>query len=459
MRHVVALSDADWEAWLKKSPSLKNPVVLMETEYLSASGLVQFYASDKGYIDKFNVSAPNYLPRIKSKVVVNEDTTGIRINNLDIYLKEHIDAKRFQSYETRIYFGDKSWPRADFRVQGTFINSKVLMTDVKIIQFNFNEAGDEFLDQQVKLPGLPYMFGETLNFAPIYQSSLEYYFYANSAKSVGYIADKGVELALTAYASSFLSNKQTITLDVAPVGIVTGRFSGGSTISGLLTEISGMCDVAIPFNSVQVATYDTFTLGWAVNDEPSAREIINTFVSSFGGNSRFNRNLELEIFVFAEPGVSSRTITDGRIKGVLKQTAQDEVVNRVEIGFDKIWRVMGQDDWAGAATLDREVFQKPWRVITNTAPALKTNKTFRVNTALQDNTHALDEAVRRLDLKQTPRGRYALEMDSWGIVNDIGETITVTSKRHQLTSSGMDFVVIGNEKHLTDGYCKLTLWA
>jgi hypothetical protein len=184
----VALSDSEWLAWLIDEE--KDPVILVEAKYYDTTEKT-LYLSDAGYIDPEDVDGSNYLPVITNDVVVDDQLgnvvySDIEFSNFDDAVLDY----QFIGFDIEIFYGDRTWPRDDFRQMGFTKTTDFLSPSPHFYRLRLLESGILYFDQPIKTKngdmdpiGLPMVAGTPLNVRPLREDSTTFILYTPGIKT------------------------------------------------------------------------------------------------------------------------------------------------------------------------------------------------------------------------------------------------------------------------------------
>jgi len=476
----LAISDSDFRNWLQQlSNGRGNPVVLIEAKHHDGSSVKTLYLSDSGYEDPTDIDAPNYKPVVLTEVVIDEvldssTISAIEIKNLDDAWRDY----RFIGYDFHVYFGDKSWPRSDFRLQGYNKTADFTSPHPDKYRFEFDDLRSIYFDQLINgnglgaAAGLPFVFGRVFNFEPLRNGTNRFTYYTpNIIASPVEARDNGVVVTIDTINIIADGTGDGLRIDVdllsAPSGRVTIDIRPGvppaawtsSSLKIMLTQMNAYIQIPVPLGST-VDTAPTDDIGYAFYQYGSAREMLTEMCDSLGLNPRINNAGELDVIQITDGGTATRTVTDANVIGFMALDAREPPYKQLELGYRRNWAVQGTDTLAGSVSAanallySREhTYVKQTRTLTG-YPFVKNAK---VDTLIYESTDASDELDRRWNLRDVERQQWAFKGDATFIADDIADTITITHRDYGL-SAGADFVVLENRKNLTRRTCQLRVW-
>jgi len=476
----MALSDSQWRAWL--AAEAKDPVVLIEAHYHDGSEKTAHW-SDAGYIDPFDVDAPNYLPVIVSDVIVNESLSSSVLQDVEVQLYDaSMLAWKFVGYDFHVWFGDRSWPRSDFVKQATEKTHNIAISDARIIRFQFADLGDIYFEQLVNgnglgaAAGLPFVFGRPFNFKPARGgTSVRFqWFTPGVISSAAVVRDKGVPVAVAMNQLAFDGTGDGtycgFDLVAAPAGEVTVDLATVTDFFGtpvplnadlysILQAMNNYIQIPIPLSS-SVSGWNDVDLSYVFYQYGTVRQMLNELCDSLGLNSRINKAGELELLRVDEIGEPTRLVVDGNLSSRLSLESIEPPYKQLELGWRRNWTVQGNDTIAGsvsganAALYLREYsYMKETRTLTG-YPFVRNQKR---ETLIREETDASAELDRRWLLRADEHRTCSGAGDGSFIADKVGDTVTVMSSDYGF-QDGVDVVIVSNNINLTKQSSKFMIW-
>lgn len=512
----MALSDSEYRDWLEDPD--RDPVILIEAGYydLDTSTEGTFYASDAGYIDDSDTASENYPPIIQGDVIVDEDLNRVLVSPINILWEgEELESFQFLGFDFKIFYGDKSWPRADFRQMAFNKTASFLSVNPEEYQFTFQDIGQAYFDQLIKgnglgaEVGLPFVFGRIFNLRPRLEYDDIYIYFTpaiinvNVASSVG-----GTFPSYPEYGSSFgltitpaagypLSDvrdngvsvhanaqfrvvpdgagdglKVAIGFSAAPVGDLTcdnvphpedlspiSNFEYYSSLSQILAQINSYAEVTLPIaNSVN--DFDGIEFGYVCYQYKTTREMLQEMCSSIGANPRVNADGEIELIQIGAPSSPVRVALEGHLVSGLVLEAREPPYLALDLGYRKNWAVQDNSRLAkSVSAADARLYGEEYTYLSDSRslPEYPFLRRVKVDTLLVNETQAQAELDRRFSLRSVERTRWGFTGDVTYVIDNIGDTITQYTEDYGF-DEGEDFVVIRNEKNLSQQICNLRVW-
>jgi hypothetical protein len=470
----VALSDSQWREWLESSSS--DPVILVEAQYHDSSTKTAYF-SDKGYIDPFSLSAPNYLPVIQSDVVIEDELDASLISSIDIDVYDPaMLGFQWIGFNFRIYYGDRSWPRANFRQVAFNKTANFTSPHPDKARFDFSDLGRYYFDQLITgngrglTVGLPFVFGKVFNMQPVRSTSVRFTYYTPAIINGPLeVRDRGVPLTSTV--SHIIPDgtgdglRIDVQLPVAPSGEVTmdlGDFgfysSSRATLNRIVTQINSYIERPIPVSS-SVALFDSVELGYVCYTHTSVLEMLTQLCESVGANPRINETGELELIRISPGGTSTHVITDANLDAPLFLEEREPPYLALNLGYQKNWTLQTSNLAASLSEANYTKYGTDFSFLTasQSLPAYPASKPQRKDTLIFDENEAQAELDRRFGLRTVERQRFSAKGDASFIADRVGDTVTVESDDFGF-SAGADFVVLAIRKNLSTRKCEAQLW-
>jgi len=479
----MALSDSQWLAWLNSE--FKNPVVLVEAKYYDST-LKTLYFSDCGYIDPFDVNAPNYIAIIESKIVINNSLQSSILSNLDIYNFDNALLNyQFIGQDFKVFYGDKSWPRADFRQEAFNKVANFSSSNPRSFTFEFEDIGKKYFNQLIigngtgAQAGLPFVFGKCFNVQPIREDATHYSYFTPAVISFpSEVRDRGVPLVLGGGADYTLSVtvdgsgdglKITIVFAVIPSGEITcdielNEFPIGtplpneSTIDKILTQTNSYVAAPITIASSVSGFNDTY-LGYVCYNYITTGQMLNEMCDSIGANPRINSDGELELIRVTTGGTATRTVDDSDIFGFISLEQKEPPYLALSVGYQKNWKLQTTNLVDSLTDAEYALYARDFTYVSDSAslPAYPFEVAQKRDTLIYDLTDATNELDRRFALRSSERSVWKLRGNLSFVYDKIGTTISIKTEDYGM-SAGNDFVVISNSLNLSDNYCEVKVW-
>lgn len=493
-----------YQAWLEADN--KRRCILIEIDYYSG-GEQTLYISNIGFISHSSdtpastpyddvASAPNFtqsldLPnpvRGEMRVRAQASYGQIAVRNSvgSTGAGEFDDWKdyAFTGREIRIYRGDPSWAKIDFRLVAKGRNGGARFSQGEIV---FSLLGkDDVLNVPIQTDAFsagpesgklkPLAYGSLYNIEPVNTDTATqaYQFHDGSVSAVSEIRDNGVALPGANY--TVTTGTGTFTIDVGQEIKLTMDVDGDnadSTYTDIAAEIVERIAVAASdWDSEDIgdtfsahASAQTQEVGTYIRNGDNLSDVIDELLSSVGSYKYIDRDGKLQVKLFGTPAGSADVLItqDDMLRDSFRIFDEIEPVNGIELGYKRNWTPQDADAVAGSVSLqDRIDFSKEYRSVQAVDATVNTtyplaSKPPLIESLLQDSTEAATEANRLLTLWKALTRIYEFEATlTPGTVN-IGDTVTVSHPRYGF-SSGLNCVVVHMREALDTNRALIRVW-
>lgn len=238
----MAISDAQYAAWLKSQTAVR--CILVEVDVKVGASVITRYLSTQGYVTGATDTPANtfYSPRIVGGLQISRKLSidgnismsfgDIELNNVDGVLDTWID-DYWANRSLRIYLGDVSWARADFRLVFSGVTTGIDTRRRTSINIKLSDKLQNLNNpvSEVKLGGatsraddlVPILLGECHNIEPLLTDPTinEYQVHNGPVESIFEVRDNGIPVAFTS-----LSAIGKFRLTNAPSGTITCSAQG-----------------------------------------------------------------------------------------------------------------------------------------------------------------------------------------------------------------------------------------
>lgn len=487
----MAISNAEFQTWLRKADAKRCVLLEAESWYRGASAMR--YASDRGFTSGPTDTPQNtfYPPRIRSvpffSITMGEQLTGrttpasgqIVMDNtdgaLDTMLLHAWDGRPFT-----LYIGDPTWARSDFRkmLSGVTEDISVPSRDrIALVIRDLRKTLDKPLTSTKIAAGpnigkyYPVTFGQVYNVTPVLldESTKQYAVHDGAIEDITDVREDGVTVTYTKDAAT-----GTFTLASAATGTITCDVKGDKASSTYLNTTSDLIE-RIAKNRAGLVTADIHAASFAVLDglqtgvvglyaqdgSMSCLEALDALALGAGCWYGFDRSGLLRVGRVDEPAVPAANIgaDDMYIGGF---TLLRRMIPRatVRLGYKRRWTVQSTLD--AAVTGDtRVMYSTPYDVktATNAVPQhlLADAMDELGGTLFVDGTVTQTECTRRAALASKIRYLFSINVAIGGVNAQLGDTIRLTHPRYGF-ASGQNAVVAGIEEDPTSRRTRLTLW-
>ncbi|WP_288742865.1 hypothetical protein [uncultured Rheinheimera sp.] len=440
----------DFRSWLESQGNFR--CILVELDYKEAGVTKTAYLSNAAFVSTgTDVPAHTaYDPFVTGEVQfersLNEVFTGFSTSKTsDIELiyntaTQALLSKAVYGQPVRIYLGDKSWPKADFKQIIAGLCDGVMPEQTKI-RLKFRDAADSLktpllteryasgaATEQLK----PLCLGRCFNIQPLLIDSAthKYQFSTGQSQAVTAVRFNGSVVPGSYYTVNLADS--TITFTTFPNGDITmdvdGLKIGGTWLqnaSDFIGHIASMRGITV--NCSGLASY---LLGLYLTTDIATDQVMDDICASIGGYWFFDRLGQFKVRAFngvpSEPPSAFLT-KDQTVFGTNKIRRVINPLHSMTFGYKRNWTplntiaaVVHETAPAVAAELSAE-----GKAITRNQPTVLVNypqaETIRVDSLLVSEADALTELNRRLALSVAPRFVYELQQLSVPFLWQIGE--------------------------------------
>lgn len=245
------MTDAQYTAWLKSQAAIR--CLLVEVDVLVGASVVTRYLSNKGYVTGNDDTPSNitYSPRIVGGVQftrklaldgsVSLSFGDIELTNMDGDLDSWLD-DFWANRSIRIYVGDVTWPRSDFRLAYNGVTTgidtrrrdriNVKLSD-KLQRLNTPITENKLGGATSLADSLrPVLLGECHNITPLLVNSAinEYQYHDGPAERVIEVRDNGIPVSFTD-----LPELGKFRLNQQPYGTITCSAQGARASAQILS--------------------------------------------------------------------------------------------------------------------------------------------------------------------------------------------------------------------------------
>jgi hypothetical protein len=477
----MAITDAQYQYWLASDNQRR--IMLVELEYHDGSAVNTVYYSTSPYVsepsdtpsnqpyDDAVATIPSFTRRLSNEF--GGRGTGswgdIEIINQNGALDAWLDYG-FDGLAVRLYFGDASWPKSDFRIilAGTIADISMRAMDryaVKIrdkseslnipIQASVIGGTDANADKQI-----PLLFGECYNITPLLidAATHKYQYHDGAAQGVTTVYDNGVSVAFTDTPASGY-----FVLLASPTGQITCDAKGAKPGGVYLTKVADIASHIITtrstltsadVDSASLSAMNTTapqTIGLYVTGRDNIINVLDSLVESVGGWWGFSRAglLQMGVLVVPSGTPSVAMVADDIKRAGLSIKKRILPLSQVQIGYKKNWTVQssglaGSVSEARMAELAAEYLSKK---ATQSIPMhALAEQPDQINTLLIASADASAEATRRLALSATARHVFSIDAFSAPFSVELGAVVQITHPRFGFSSGALVSVVGIDEK-------------
>lgn len=473
----MAISDAEYQAWLESNAAIR--CVLVEATANIGNVEQVNYLSSQNYYDEVN--GRSYLAIVSGGVSFTEDM-GVGGNSAAMSWGEiemhNVNGEFDFAFDwvwanrpVKVYIGDVSWPKADFRVIldgtvqdiGSSAQNKITIKvrdKLQLLNCPISEAklGGTSANKDALLPVL---FGECFNITPLLTNpaTLEYQLSIGNIEDI--IEERDGDVPLNNGAK--LLNTGKFTLVNPPIGAVTVsaqgyKFNGvySNTIAGTIQNIVtqfGKAATRFTLADIDQVNFAAFeaansqAIGVYVNSRENVIQVCQDLAASVDAKLVPSRSGQLRLFQIKAPsGTPIRTITaaDMAFKS-LQIVARIPVQSTRVLNYCKNWTV--QTDLKTAIPAEHKaLFAKEFLKVQSTDAAVQamqrdTTAPEPINTYLINTDEAQAECDRQLNFYKVQHALYQFDGLPSCLSMQLGDIYTLQHQRFNLSAGKLCMVV------------------
>lgn len=465
------MTDQEYLDWLRYGSSR---CILVEID--ADEGMIRL--SDRGYVTSPGDTPANtlYQPAIAGGVSLTESlpisgTARMSVGDVELHNEdgstEWLRDIPLHGRAIRIYYGDPSWPRDDFRLQiagviaslgsrkagrlNIILQDRLAALDVPVATTRIGGAGPNADVLR------PVVLGEVHNLqVPLEtQSTHAYRVHDGTMERLIEVRNNGAPVSTT---DSLSAGTFVLTANPSQAATITASIQGDKTggayrntvaalVELLATKYAGLAPEDLDSdNLTDFETDHPQPVGLAVTDTRSALQCAQNLASSVGAQVSVSRLGQLRLLKLALPATPVMEIRpEDYEQGSLRPNGEPDIIAAVTLGYCRNWLV--QQSLAGGVPPEHvALYQREW--LTATKVSTITATTYRLpvdveqqNTLLLRKTDAETEAQRRLDLWKVPRRIFTLTGFASLLPLEPGMGVTLYHPAHGL-SSGKNGIVI-----------------
>lgn len=322
------ITDQQFSAWLKDQTGIRCILVEVDID-LAGGGSLTRYLSNQTFVTSASDTPANlaYQARIVGGIKYSRSLSlegqvslsfgDIEINNIDGTLDSWVD-DYWVNQTVRIYLGDVTWARNDFRLMFSGITTGIDMRKRDRLNIKISDALQRLNVpvSEVKLGGstsrsdelLPLCFGECHNITPVLTDSTinEYMVHNGEIEGILEVRDNGVPVSFT---STPATGK--FRLSASPAGTVTCSVQGAkisSSVSYFATDLSDWTKVASSATIDPVGFGAPMLTANSIGLIPSAATSSHRFVSPSGAGPTYAAATDVTTSVYLKAGSSRSAV-------------------------------------------------------------------------------------------------------------------------------------------------------
>ena len=393
----------------------------------------------------------------------------IELNNDDGLLDSWLDDV-WVNKPIRIYIGDVSWVRADFRLIFTGIVANINSRAANRLNISLRDKLQRLNTpvSETLLGGttsnkdrlIPLCFGEVHNVEPLLvdPATLKYKVHGSAIERLIEVRDNGVPVSVN---ESLIDG--TFTLVAQQAGTITCSVQGdkpttysnsiADTITRLVTEYGKVSDrlTTADIDSAQFAAFNAAhpqPVGVYLNDRSNVIEVCQQLASSVGAQISMSREGLLRLLKITLPATGTPLVVtpSDYVAKSLEIKERVDVKAAIKVGYCKNYTTQTGLN-TGLPASHKDLFMQEYLSVTaknqSVADTYKLNtEPVQTDTLLLTESDATAEANRLLTLWQQPRTVYKFVGYSHLLTVSLGQALTLVSPRFGL-SEGKTGIVVG----------------
>lgn len=393
----------------------------------------------------------------------------IELNNDDGLLDSWLDDV-WVNKPIRIYIGDVSWVRADFRLIFTGIVDNINSRAANRLNISLRDKLQRLNTpvSETLLGGttsnkdrlIPLCFGEVHNVEPLLvdPATLKYKVHGSAIERLIEVRDNGVPVSIN---ESLIDG--TFTLVAQQAGTITCSVQGdkpttysnriADTITRLVTGYGKVSDrlTTADIDTAQFAAFNTEhpqPVGVYLNDRSNVIEVCQQLASSVGAQISMSREGLLRLLKITLPATGTPLVVtpSDYVAKSLEIKERVDVKAAIKVGYCKNYTTQTGLN-TGLPASHKDLFMQEYLSVTaknqSVADTYKLNtEPVQTDTLLLTESDATAEANRLLTLWQQPRTVYKFVGYSHLLTATLGQALTLVSPRFGL-SEGKTGIVVG----------------
>lgn len=458
------MTDAQWAAWLEDSTAQR--VTLYEAEVLSGGVEKTRYLSNRAYGAGDAATPYEAIISLDLKIVEAITRDGparlsagaIGVWNMGGERDSWLDDV-WKNRRIRAWVGDVRWPRADFRLVFVGVMEDVsgnddpdqIMIELRDITQRINTPVHEVLLPDGSL--CPWTGGEACNVTLKLKNAAtrEYAFHVGASEDVTEARveakPRTVTENLSAGTVTFATNTEVGTVTASVQGDKTGGMYRSTIASLVKLLVTSYGEVSRRFTEPELdaANIDAFEsahpqpVGLHLSDRTNVIEACHRLTSSVQASLVPSRVGLLRIIQWGIPATATASILPSHYTDALiRPIARHPVAAAVKIGYCRNYTVQASLQ-TSIPEAHKALFAAQWRTktavdeVTRAKYALTTDPVM-VETCLNHEDDAEDEAARRLAQDKVPRTTYALEGLPITMLLTLGQGVTLYGSRYGMAA-------------------------
>lgn len=473
------MTNQEFQNWLERGG---RRVALIEVDTTSPH-----YMSTVPYTTLPTDSPANraYLPIVAGSFAFNESLSldgnasisvgAIELHNEDGTLDSWLN-EVWVNRAIRVYIGDVTWPRADFRLIFNGVVSALTASSRAKLSIELRDklerlntpVTDALLGGTTsnKDRVIPITLGECHNITPLLTNPAthEYQWHNGAAERLIEVRDNGVPVTAT---TSLSSGK--FTLVASPAGSITASVQGQTPYANdvaslvrLLATSYGTPTERLTTGDIDAANFSAFAtecpqpVGMYLGDRTNVLECCQQLAASVGAQVTMSREGLLRLIRIKLPANGTPVVVEQKDyeHGSLTIARRSEVIAGVKIGYCRNWTAQQQLE-TGIPSEHHDLYEQEW--LTSNSRDAAVASTYRLyadtpqtDTLMLRGTDAQVEALRRLNLWKAQRTVYRVRGYANLLTLELGQSVTLKGNRFGL-DNGQNGMVVGLQSDWVSG--------
>jgi hypothetical protein len=475
------MTDAAFVAWLKSSG--RKLCVLVEVVASVAGVETTRYLSNTGY-----TAGPAEVPadthyaarivgggRITERAGLDGGGAGMAFGDIELINADGaLDswlADVWANRSIKMFVGDETWPRADFRLVFDGITADLASRDADVLNLAVRDKLQRLNTavSETKLGGasanadrlLPLCFGEVHNIEPLLvdEALLKYQVHHGAIERIIEVRDNGIVVATTDNLAD-----GNFTLSASPVGVITCSVQGAKLAGVYVNTVAKLVELlatgygVTPFSAgdldaANLAAFDAANpqpVGAYLADRENVLAVCQSLAASVGAQLMVSAAGELRLIKIALPATGTPTeVDEGKMTGRLRIVERIPVKAAVKIGYCRNWTVQANIQ-TGIPAEHKDLYAQEWLTSTASDSAVAalyrlTQEPVQVDTLLQVKADADARAAADLALWGTQRTVFEYPGAPELMLEELGGCQPLTYDRYDL-SGGADGQIVSVER-------------
>ncbi len=488
----MPVTDEQYRTWLETGGNFR--AVLVEASHLNSGVAGTSYFANMPFVSSSSSSpadtayddlldgVPGFSRRMSEAFsgrssISRGDVVVFNDGTLDHWLGYH-----WRGQGLKLYLGDPSWDRDDFRliVDGVCAGLSIQGSKLALKLRDKSEKLNTALPRGTVPAGpnagkaLPMCFGEVFNVSPLLidSSTHKYQVHAGAIEAITAVRDSGVSVG---FSSSIADG--TFTLNTAPSGRITCDAKGSKPVTYASTAVDVVREILTGYAGVLAADIDEsamsalnseagFDVGlYVVSDSQTMLSMIDAIFGSVGAYWFFDRLGKFTVGRLSAPAGSPTSVLfadDISESNGMKVRRQDRPLTAVKMGYRRNWTPQ-LDGLAGVVSeSDRDLYGREYSLELSSDVSILGNYPDAepgeaINSLLVTSADAVSESSRRLALVKNPRTIYELDSFTAPFAMNLGDEISVTYPGLGF-ETGSDVMVVGLTDYPDQGRSVVEVW-